>query len=132
MNKIHSLKKVSTHVRSFNIFRANATSMRYFSTEKDSGNETKDSISLESSGTEKESQAETNESAEASKSKTKLSGFAQSYEKFSHIDDKVPETLHTFASLIRHSKFVDVSISNLKCRMCTNDRAKHCHPLILF
>lgn len=108
--------------------------MRYSSTGKDSEGETKDSVPLESSGIEKEAQAKAKESIEISATETKLSGiekeaeakenieiseteirlsgFAESFERFSHIDDKEPETPQTFASLIRHSKFVDVCISH--------------------
>jgi len=61
---------------------------------------------------EKEAAIQVNENAEATEeSQAKLSGFARSYEKFSHIDDKKLETPQTFVSLIRNSKFVDVNLS---------------------
>lgn len=109
MNKIHRLRKVLTDLRSLNVLRANSTSARYFSTSKDLEGETKDAASTEPV-IEKEIQAEMKENAEISEFNTKLSGFAQSYERFSHIDDKIPETPQTFVSLIRNSKFVDVNI----------------------
>lgn len=111
MNKIHRLERTLSHLRSLNVFRVN--SARYFSSEKNSKGESNDSPILESV-VDKETQAETKKDAETTESEKKLSGFAQSYEKFSHIDDKVPETPKTFASLIRDSKFVDVNISCLK------------------
>lgn len=88
-------------------------STRCFSTGKNSEGETNDSPILESVVDKKVTQAETEENIDAdtiTKSEKKLSGFAQSYKKFSHINDKVPETPITFASLIRNSKFVDVNI----------------------
>lgn len=112
MNKIRCLERIVTHVRSFNTFRVNLTSAKCFSTGKDSEGETKDSTSFRSSDIEKEAQVETKSNTEVSEADTKLSGFAQSFDRFSHIDDKKPEVPQTFASLIRHSKFVDVCISH--------------------
>lgn len=114
MNKIRRLERILTHVRSLNAFRINPASVRRLSTGKDSEGETKDSTSLESSGIEKEAQAKTEESTEVSGTEAKLSGFARSFARFTHIDDKEPEVPQTFASLIRHSKFVDVRISHLR------------------
>lgn len=109
MNKIHRLERTLTHLRSLNIFRVNST--RCFSTGKDSEGGINDSSISESVVDKKETQAETKENTETTTGpEKKLSGFAQSYEKFSHINDKVPETPKTFASLIRNSKFVDVNI----------------------
>lgn len=108
MNKIRRLERILTHVRSLNAFRINPASVRRLSTGKDSEGETKDSTSLESSGIEKEAQAKTEESTEVSGTEAKLSGFARSFARFTHIDDKEPEVPQTFASLIRHSKFVDL------------------------
>lgn len=109
MNKVQCLKKVLTDLRSLNVLRTNSISTRYFSTNKDSEGEIKVTTSAESV-VEKKAQAETKENAETSGFNARLSGFAQSFERFSHIDDKTPETPQTFASLIRNSKFVDVSI----------------------
>lgn len=109
MNKIHRLERTLTHLRSLNIFRVNST--RCFSTGKNSEGETNDSPILESAVDKKETQAETKENTKTTTEPEKrLSGFAQSFEKFSHIDAQVPETPKTFASLIRNSKFVDVNI----------------------
>ncbi|GAB1859668.1 28S ribosomal protein S28, mitochondrial [Camponotus japonicus] len=107
MNKIHRLERTLTHLRSLNIFRVNST--RCFSTGKDSEGGINNSSISESVVDKKETQAETKENTETTtEPEKKLSGFAQSYEKFSHINDKVPETPKTFASLIRNSKFVDL------------------------
>lgn len=103
MNKIHRLERTLSHLRSFNVFRVN--SARYFSSEKNSEGESNDSPILESA-VDKETQAEKIDTE--TESEKKLSGFAQSYEKFSHIDDKIPEMPKTFVSLIRNSKFVDL------------------------
>lgn len=108
MNKIHRLERTLTHLRSLNIFRVNST--RCFSTGKDSEGESNDSPISESVVDKKETQAEKENTETTTKPEKKLSSFAQSYEKFSHINDKVPETPKTFASLIRNSKFVDVNI----------------------
>lgn len=108
MNKIYRLGVLS-YLRSLNVSRINATATRLFSTEKDSDGGNKDSTSSESPDIEKEIQTKTNNDVE--KSEIKLSGFAQSYEKFSHIDDKREDKPETFASLLRHSKFIDVNIS---------------------
>ncbi|XP_072764949.1 small ribosomal subunit protein bS1m isoform X1 [Anoplolepis gracilipes] len=105
MNKIYRLERTLAHLRSFSMFRVNFT--RCFSTGRNSEGESNDSPILESA-VDKEAQVEKKENAETTESEKKLSGFAQSYEKFSHIDDKVPETPKTFASLIRNSKFVDL------------------------
>lgn len=105
MNKIYRLERTLAHLRSFSVFRVNST--RCFSTGRNSEGESNDSPILESA-VDKEAQVEKKENAETTESEKKLSGFAQSYEKFSHIDDKVPETPKTFASLIRNSKFVDL------------------------
>lgn len=104
MNKILCLKKVFTNLQSLNVLRANSISIKYFSTSKDLEGETKDEA--ESKIVEKE--AEAKENADLSEFNAKLSGFAQSYKRFSHIDDKTPDTPQTFASLIRNSKFVDL------------------------
>lgn len=109
MNKIHRLDRVLTHLRSFNVFKVNSISSRCFCTKSDSGGGDKNTTSVESSVAEKEAQIEMKNNTKASETKVKLSGFAQSYEKFSSIDKKEPEIPQTFASLIRHSKFVDVS-----------------------
>lgn len=106
MNKIHCLEKTLMYLRSFGVPRVN--SRRCFSTNKDSEGQINDAQPSAESGTEKEVASQTKENAEASKSEAKLSGFAQSYEKFSHIDDKKPEVSQTFASLVRNSKFVDL------------------------
>ncbi|KMQ87167.1 28s ribosomal protein mitochondrial [Lasius niger] len=105
MNKIHRLERTLTHLRSLNVFRVNST--RCFSTEKNSEGDLTNDSPISESAVDKETQAE-KENTETTESETKLSGFAQSYERFSHIDDKVPETPKTFASLIRNSKFVDL------------------------
>lgn len=112
MNKIHCLEKALTHLRSFGVSRVN--SRRCFSTSKDSEGQVNDSRPFAESGTEKEAASQPKENAEALESETKLSGFAQSYEKFSHIDDKKPEVPQTFASLLRNSKFVDASTLTLQ------------------
>lgn len=119
MNKIYRLDRVLTHLRSFNVFKVNSTLPRRFSTKNDSGGE-ENSTSSESSVAEKETQIETKDKVEVSDTEAKLGGFAQSYKKFSRIDEKEPEVPQTFASLIRHSKFVDVSTLRLVCvYMCT-------------
>lgn len=105
MHKIHRLERTLTYLRSLNIFRVNST--RCFSAEKNTEGESNDST-ISESAVEKETQVKTKENTETTESEAKLSGFAQSYEKFSHIDDKVPEKPKTFASLIRNSKFVDL------------------------
>lgn len=112
MNKIHCLEKALKHLRSFGVPLVNFSSGRCFSTNKDSEGRGNDSqLSVES--VTEEAATQTKENAEASESEAKLSGFAQSYEKFSHIDDKKPKTSRTFASLIRNSKFVDVNVVTL-------------------
>ncbi|XP_077267068.1 mitochondrial ribosomal protein S28 [Temnothorax americanus] len=108
MNKIHRLEKALMHLRSLVVPRVNSSSTRCFSTNKDSEGQGNDSHPSVEPGAEKEAVTRTKEDAEASTSEVKLSGFAQSYEKFSHIDDKKPETPQTFASLIRNSKLVDL------------------------
>ncbi|XP_032671109.1 28S ribosomal protein S28, mitochondrial [Odontomachus brunneus] len=108
MNKIHSLDRVLTHLRSLNVFKMNLISPRCFCTKSDSGGGDKNTTFVESPVAEKEVQVETKNNTEASGTKVKLSGFAQSYEKFSSINKKEPEIPQTFASLIRHSKFVDL------------------------
>jgi len=111
MNKIYRLERALSHLRSVrvnSVLNVNSLSTRCFSTNKDSEGESNDSRSSVESGTETEVVAQSKENAEASESEAKLSGFARSYEKFSHIDDKKPETPRTFASLIRNSKFVDL------------------------
>lgn len=42
---------------------------------------------------------------------TKSGGYAKSFEKFTHINDE-PKIPKTFTSLLRNSKFVDVSRSD--------------------
>lgn len=98
------------HFRSLGVPRVSSTFARSFSTNKDSEGQSSDPHPSVEPGAEKEAVTETKGSTE--ESETKLSGFAQSYEKFSHIDSKKPETPQTFASLIRNSKFVDVNISD--------------------
>jgi len=115
MNKIHRFERTLTYLRSLGVLRVNSSSTRCFSTNKDSEGQSNDSTSSGEPGTEKEPEAQTKENAEASESEARLSGFARSYEKFSHIDDKRPKTPQTFASLIRNSKFVDVSLSFSQC-----------------
>ncbi|XP_012538083.1 28S ribosomal protein S28, mitochondrial-like [Monomorium pharaonis] len=107
MNKIHRLEKALTHLRSLGVLRVNFLSTKRFSTNKDSEGQTNESRSFVEPGIEK-TVTQTKENTETSESEAKLSGFAQSYEKFSHIDDKKPETPRTFAFLIRNSKFVDL------------------------
>lgn len=121
MNKIHHLERALTYLRSLSVLRVNSLSMRCFSTDKDSETQSNDSPSARlqdstsvESGTE-EAITQTKEKTETSESEAKLSGFARSYKKFSHINDKKPKTAQTFASLIRNSKFVDVNISCLQC-----------------
>ncbi|KAG5333773.1 RT28 protein, partial [Acromyrmex charruanus] len=107
MNKIRRLERTLMHLRSLGVLRASSSSTRYFSTSKDSEEQSKNS-SVESN-IEKKPAIQVNENAEAAQeSEAKLSGFARSYKKFSHIDDKKPETPQTFVSLIRNSKFVDL------------------------
>ncbi|KAL6428942.1 hypothetical protein ACFW04_008039 [Cataglyphis niger] len=106
MNKIHRLERTLSHLRSLNVFRVN--SARYFSSEKNSEGESNDSPILESVVDKETAKAEAKTDATTTESEKKLSGFAQSYDKFSHIGDKIPETPKTFASLIRDSKFVDL------------------------
>ncbi|KAL0110257.1 hypothetical protein PUN28_013722 [Cardiocondyla obscurior] len=106
MNKIHRFEKALIRLRYLGVSRVNSSSTRGFST-KDSEEQGKDS-SVKEVGTEKEPVTQTKENAEAIESEKKLRGFAQSYEKFSHINEKRPETPQTFASLIRNSKFVDL------------------------
>ncbi|EGI71132.1 PREDICTED: 28S ribosomal protein S28, mitochondrial-like [Acromyrmex echinatior] len=107
MNKIRRLERTLMHLRSLGVLRASSSSTRCFSTSKDSEEQSKNS-SVESN-IEKKPAIQVNENAEAvQESEAKLSGFARSYEKFSHIDDKKPETPQTFVSLIRNSKFVDL------------------------
>ncbi|KYN32312.1 28S ribosomal protein S28, mitochondrial [Trachymyrmex septentrionalis] len=109
MNKIRCLERTLMHLRSLGVLRASSSSMRYFSTSKDSEEQSKDSLSSVEPNIKKESTIQVNENAEATQeSQAKLSGFARSYEKFSHINDKQPETPQTFVSLIRNSKFVDL------------------------
>ncbi|KYN18039.1 PREDICTED: 28S ribosomal protein S28, mitochondrial [Trachymyrmex cornetzi] len=109
MNKIRSLERTLTHLRSLGVLRASSSSTRCFSTSKDSEEQSKDSLSSVEPNIEKEPATQVNENVEATQeSQAKLSGFARSYEKFSHIDDKKPETPQTFVSLIRNSKFVDL------------------------
>ncbi|XP_029158876.1 28S ribosomal protein S28, mitochondrial-like isoform X1 [Nylanderia fulva] len=105
MNKIYRFERTLTYLRSLNVFRVNST--RCLSAEKNSEGENKESP-ISKSGVEKETQVETKENTEATDSEAKLSGFAQSYERFSHMNDKVPEKPKTFASLIRNSKLVDL------------------------
>jgi len=105
MNVIHRLEKTLMHFRSLGVPRVSSTSARCFSTNKDSEGQS-DPHPFVEPGIEKEAVTETKGSTE--EPETKLSGFAQSYEKFSHIDSKKPETPQTFASLIRNSKFVDL------------------------
>ncbi|KAG5323162.1 RT28 protein, partial [Acromyrmex heyeri] len=107
MNKIRRLERTLMHLRSLGVLRASSSSTRCFSTSKDSEEQSKNS-SVESN-IEKKPAIQVNENAEAAQeSEAKLSGFARSYEKFSHINDKKPETPQTFVSLIRNSKFVDL------------------------
>ncbi|KAG5327753.1 RT28 protein, partial [Pseudoatta argentina] len=107
MNKIRRLERTLMHLRSLGVLRASSSSTRCFNTSKDSEEQSKNS-SVESN-IEKKPAIQVNENAEAAQeSEAKLSGFARSYEKFSHIDDKKPETPQTFVSLIRSSKFVDL------------------------
>lgn len=99
------------HLRSLGVLRASSSSTRCFSTSKDSEEQSKDSPSSVEPNIE-EPAIQVKENAEAiQESEAKLSGFARSFEKFSHIDDKKPETPQTFVSLIRNSKFVDVNLS---------------------
>lgn len=124
MNKIHRLEKALIHLRSLGVRRANSSSARCFSTSKDSEGQSNESHPTVESGTEKDTVTQTKENArETTEPDVKLSGFAQSYEKFSHIDDKKPETPQTFASLIRNSKFVDVNISTLQLQRTFVDRS---------
>ncbi|XP_011689998.1 PREDICTED: 28S ribosomal protein S28, mitochondrial-like [Wasmannia auropunctata] len=108
LNTIRCLERALTRLRSLGVPRVNSSAARCFSSSKDSEGPGNDSP-VEAGGTEKEAATQTNENAAAtaSESQTRLSGFARSYEKFSHVDDKRPETPQTFASLIRNSKFVD-------------------------
>lgn len=108
MNKIYRLDRVLTHLRFFNIFKTSSTSPRCFSAKNETGGD-ENLTSPESPVVEKEPQTKTKNNTEASETEVKLSGFAQSYKKFSNINEKKPEISQTFASLIRHSKFVDVS-----------------------
>ncbi|XP_011166355.1 28S ribosomal protein S28, mitochondrial [Solenopsis invicta] len=110
MNKIHRLEKTLTYLRSLSVLRVNFLCTRSFCTNKNSEEQSNDSHSKTvEHGIEKQQVVtQTKENAEASESEAKLSGFAQSYKKFSHIDDKKPETPRTFASLVRNSKFVDL------------------------
>jgi len=102
MNKIRHFKRILTHLRSFNVPRVNP--VRNFSTGKDSDEEDKKSPTSES----RIAETENVESTKAPEP-VQLSGFAKSYDKFSHLDDpKKPEKSETFSSLIRYSKFVDV------------------------
>jgi len=104
MNKIRHFKRTLAHLRSFNVPRVNLA--RNFSTIKDSDEEIKKSPSSEP---EIIAETENVESTKALEPEVQLSGFAKSYDKFSHINDpKEPEKPQTFASLIRYSKFVDV------------------------
>ncbi|XP_011644084.1 28S ribosomal protein S28, mitochondrial [Pogonomyrmex barbatus] len=105
MNKLPRLKRTLTHLRSLNILRINSCSARCFSTNKDSEEKSNDSSPSLEFGVEKEVTPTENVKVE---SETKLSGFARSYDKFSHIDDKKSETPQTFTSLMRNSKFVDL------------------------
>ncbi|XP_012054737.1 PREDICTED: 28S ribosomal protein S28, mitochondrial [Atta cephalotes] len=108
MNKIRRLEKTLIHLRSLGVLRASSSSTRCFSTSKDSEEQSKNSLSSVEPNIEKEA-AIVHENAEATEeSQAKLSGFARSYEKFSHIDDKKLESPQTFVSLIRNSKFVDL------------------------
>ncbi|XP_020288837.1 28S ribosomal protein S28, mitochondrial [Pseudomyrmex gracilis] len=105
MNKIYSFKRILTQLRPLNGLRTNfvESNARYLSSDKNSEVETKDSSNAESDKIENEVKAET------SKIEPKRSGFAQSYEKFTHLDDKQPqEAPQTFASLLRNSKFIDL------------------------
>ncbi|XP_014471175.1 PREDICTED: 28S ribosomal protein S28, mitochondrial [Dinoponera quadriceps] len=108
MNKIHRLDRILTHLRSLSAFKVASISPRCFCTKNDSSEGDKSPTSPESPAVEKEAQIETKDNAGASNTEVKLSGFARSYEKFSSIDKKEPEIPQTFASLIRHSKFVDL------------------------
>jgi len=104
MNKIRHFKRILTHLRSFNVPRVNP--VRNFSTSKDSDEEDKKSPPPEPQVAETENV----ESTKTPEPEVQLSGFAKSYEKFSHLNDaKTPKKPQTFASLIRYSKFVDVS-----------------------
>ncbi|KYQ53398.1 28S ribosomal protein S28, mitochondrial [Trachymyrmex zeteki] len=108
MNKICRLERTLMHLRSLGVLRASSSSTRCFSTSKDSEEQSKDSPSSVEPNIE-EPAIQVKENAEAiQESEAKLSGFARSFEKFSHIDDKKPETPQTFVSLIRNSKFVDL------------------------
>lgn len=109
LNTIRCLERALTRLRSLGVPRVNSSAARCFSSSKDSEGPGNDSP-VEAGGAEKEAATQTNENAAAtaSESQTRLSGFARSYEKFSHVDDKRPETPQTFASLIRNSKFVDL------------------------
>ncbi|EZA61863.1 28S ribosomal protein S28, mitochondrial [Ooceraea biroi] len=105
MNKIRHLERVFTHLRSLNVLRMNVASAKRFSTDKNSDGESKGSSTSEFPEVETRNVENTGES----ESDLKLSGFARSYEKFTHIDDpKEPERPQTFASLVRNSKFVDL------------------------
>ncbi|EFN76514.1 28S ribosomal protein S28, mitochondrial [Harpegnathos saltator] len=109
MNKIYRLDRVLTYVRSLNSPKAHLVSARCFGTKDDSGRDQSSMSPSESPLVEKEVQMETKDEAKASETEIKLGGFAQSYKKFSHIgEEKKPEIPQTFASLIRHSKFVDL------------------------
>lgn len=44
---------------------------------------------------------------------TKTSGYAKAFEKFDHLKDGPKEEPKTFAALLRHSKFIDVSVALL-------------------
>ncbi|KYN08310.1 PREDICTED: 28S ribosomal protein S28, mitochondrial [Cyphomyrmex costatus] len=108
MNMVYRLERALMRLRSLGVLRSSSLSTRCFSTNKDSEEQSKDSSSSVEPN-EKEPTIQIKENAEAiQESQTKLSGFAQSYEKFSHIDDKKPETPQTFVSLIRNSKLVDL------------------------
>lgn len=39
----------------------------------------------------------------------KLSGYAKAFDKFEHFNSEEPQKSQTFASLLRHSTFIDVS-----------------------
>ncbi|XP_011879854.1 PREDICTED: 28S ribosomal protein S28, mitochondrial [Vollenhovia emeryi] len=82
MNKIHRLEALM-HLRALGVPRANSRWLRT-------------------------TRVTRKENAEAPEFEAKLSGFARSYDKFSRIDEKPPETVQSFASLVRNSKFVDL------------------------
>lgn len=86
----------------------------------DSGEGGKNTTSMEFPITEKEAQVKTKDNMKASEFEIKLSGFARSYEKFKSINhlEKKSEIPQTFASLIRHSKLVNVSTYIYNTCMC--------------